>query len=129
MSTYTVNATRWRGGWELHIDGEGVTQCRTLDQAAQQVIDYLETVHDDQDFSGDDTHIEIGYDLGGVEREIAEVKDETTTAARLQLEAARHLRALVAKLRGEGLSVTDTAAVLGVSRGRVSQLVKESEKV
>lgn len=124
MNTYDVRARRWRGGWELHIDGEGVTQCRTLDQAGQQVLDYLETAHDD--FDPDAAHIVIDYDLGGIEDEIDDVKDETTKAAKSQRDAAQHLRQVTATLRDMGLSVTDTATVLGVSRGRISQLTRTS---
>jgi hypothetical protein len=31
MSTYIVRAKRWKHGWELRIDGVGVTQSRNLD--------------------------------------------------------------------------------------------------
>ena len=34
MSTYDVRAVPWAEGWELHVDGAGVTQVRTLDKAA-----------------------------------------------------------------------------------------------
>ena len=122
VNTYHVQARRWGGGWELHIHGEGVTQCRTLEQAGQQVLDYLETVHDD--FDSDAAHIEIEYDLGGIEEEVVEVKGETVKAAEAQRDAARHLRQVTSMLRDMGLSVTDVATLLGVSRGRVSQLTK-----
>ncbi|WP_162872656.1 hypothetical protein [Austwickia chelonae] len=41
--TLAVTAKRWQGGWELHIDGYGVTQSRTLDQKAaeREVHDYM----------------------------------------------------------------------------------------
>lgn len=120
MTTYRVTALRWTGGWELHIDGEGVTQVRTLDHAVSQVRDYLETVHD-RDFS--DAEIELIPDLGGLEREVVETRREIAAAAESQKQAAEHSRAIARALRDQGLSVTDTAAVLGVSRGRVSQLV------
>jgi predicted transcriptional regulator len=42
-------------------------------------------------------------------------------------EAASASRDLARDLRKAGLSVSDTAAVLGVSRGRVSQLSSEPE--
>ena len=120
MSTYTVKAVRWEHGWELHIDGEGVTQVRTLDHAAQQVRDYLETVHD-RDFT--DADIELRFDLDGLEVEVAAARRATAEAAAAQARAAARARHVAAALRSHGLSVTDTAAVLGVSRGRVSQLV------
>jgi hypothetical protein len=44
MSTYTVRAKRWKHGWELHIDGVGVTQSRNLDGAEKMVRDYIETL-------------------------------------------------------------------------------------
>src|SRR5438067_4186011 len=46
MTTYTVRAKRWAHGWELHIDGEGVTQARSLAAAERQVRDYLSLLHD-----------------------------------------------------------------------------------
>jgi hypothetical protein len=46
MSTYNVRAKRWKHGWELHIDGVGVTQSRILDGAEQMVRDYIETLTD-----------------------------------------------------------------------------------
>jgi hypothetical protein len=44
MSTYTVRAKRWKHGWELHIDGIGVTQSRNLNGAEQMVRAYLESL-------------------------------------------------------------------------------------
>lgn len=41
---YVVRAKRWAEGWELYIDGLGVTQSRTLATAERQVRDYLETL-------------------------------------------------------------------------------------
>ena len=38
-TTRNVTAKRWKHGWELHIDGVGVTQSRTLDTAGQMVRD------------------------------------------------------------------------------------------
>lgn len=41
MKTYQVIAKRWERGWELHIDGMGVTQSRTVKDAEDMVRDYL----------------------------------------------------------------------------------------
>lgn len=119
-ATYTVKAVRWTGGWELHIKGEGVTQVRTLDKAVDQVRDYLETIHE-RDFSGAEILVEA--DLGAaLLDEVRRARAEVMEAAEAQRIAAEHSRAVARRLREEGLSVTDAAAVLGVSRGRVSQL-------
>jgi hypothetical protein len=33
VTVYTARAVRWSGGWELHVDGVGVTQVRILSKA------------------------------------------------------------------------------------------------
>ena len=49
-SRFEVRAERWPGGWDLYIDGDGlssgggVTQVTGLDDAEAQVRDYLESV-------------------------------------------------------------------------------------
>lgn len=40
-TTYTVIAKRWDRGWELHINGVGVTQSRALNDAEAMVRDYI----------------------------------------------------------------------------------------
>lgn len=44
-----VTAHRWSSGWELHLDGEHITQVATLDKAEQQIRDYLDTVSPEVD--------------------------------------------------------------------------------
>jgi predicted XRE-type DNA-binding protein len=126
VTTYVVRAKRWAHGWELHIDGIGVTQSRTLDGAEQMVRDYIETLTD-RDVS--DATVVVKPDLGGLEAKAADVRKQIEQAQRENREAAAASRALAGELRAAGLSVSDTAAVLGVSRGRVSQLVNGSHKV
>ena len=121
--TYHVTAKRWKHGWELHIDGVGVTQSRTLDTAEQMVRDYIETLTG-KDVSGD--KVVITPELGELDRQVATVRELIAAADRQQQEARNSYRALAADLRAAGLSVSDTAAILGVSRGRVSQLSKAS---
>jgi hypothetical protein len=122
-NTYNVTAKRWKHGWELHIDGVGVTQSRTLDTAEQMVRDYIETLTD-KDVSSD--KVVITPDLGELGRKVTTVRELLAAADRQQQEARNSYRALAADLRAAGLSVSDTAAILGVSRGRVSQLSKAS---
>jgi hypothetical protein len=118
-STYSVTARRWKHGWELHIDGVGVTQSRTLETAEQMVRDYIETLTD-KDVSRD--AVVIVPELGALDRKVRVVREQLAAADRRQREASKAYRALAAELRAAGLSVSDTAAILGVSRGRVSQL-------
>jgi DNA-directed RNA polymerase specialized sigma subunit len=121
--TYTVRAVRWDGGWELHIQDIGVTQVRTLAHADAQARDYLKSL-----LGIDTTCIDVVIvpDLGGLEDEAREIRHELDDAAAALLRAAEHSRRIVRALRDKGLSVTDTAAVLGVTRGRISQLMKDT---
>ena len=122
-TTYTVTAKRWEGGWELHIDGIGVTQSRTLANAAQQVSDYIATLTD-ADVAPE--RIRVRPDLSsGLLAEADKARIDVRAAAAAQEAAARRQREVARRLREEEhLSVTDTATVMNVSRGRVSQLTK-----
>jgi hypothetical protein len=122
-TTYTVTAKRWKHGWELHIDGVGVTQSKTLATAAQMVRDYIETLTD-QDVSA--AHVVITPELGALARKVTTVRAQLDAAERAQREAAAARRQLADDLRAAGLSVSDTAEILGVSRGRVSQLSRRA---
>jgi len=121
MSTISVTAVRWERGWELWLDGEPATQVTTLDQAVQQVRDYLDTVDPDVDHA--DWEVTISPDLGELGEHVKAARAATAEAARAQEDAARRAREVARELRAAGLSVTDSAVILGVSRGRVSQLV------
>jgi hypothetical protein len=41
MKTYKVRPKLWERGWELHIDGMGVTQSRSLRDAEGMARDYI----------------------------------------------------------------------------------------
>jgi DNA-directed RNA polymerase specialized sigma subunit len=118
-TTYTVTAKRWKHGWELHIDGIGVTQSKTLATADQMVRDYIETLTD-ADVSG--AEVVITPELGALGDKVTTVRAQVDAAERAQRDAAAAKRRLADDLRAAGLSVSDTAEILGVSRGRVSQL-------
>lgn len=63
--TVTVTAHRWVHGWELWIDGEPATQVASLDRAAQQVRDYLDTVEPGTDHRR--WEVEIVLEIGDIE--------------------------------------------------------------
>lgn len=124
-TTYNVRAKHWANGWELHIDRIGVTQVRTLDKAERQVRDYLETL---LDIDTSDAKIVIRPDLGGLEELVRAARERSRAAEAAQREAAQEVRQVAKRLRDRGLSVSDTAKVMGVSRGRVSQIVKSKRQ-
>ena len=116
-----VTAKRWAKGWELHIDGHGVTQSKTLADAPQQVVDYLDSLHGLR-VSTDDVAVspELSKELLS---EIRRARSNIRKAERELARAAAEQRRVATTLRTEAhLSVTDTAVLMEVSRGRVSQL-------
>jgi hypothetical protein len=121
-NTYRVRAKRWAHGWELHIEGVGVTQSHTLHDAEPMARDYiaLDTGTDPDSFDVEITP-EIGGELGektaAARRAVTEAEDARRAAAVRSRDAAR-------ELQGAGLSGRDIAAVLQVSPQRVSQLLK-----
>ncbi|MFT3877351.1 MAG: AbrB/MazE/SpoVT family DNA-binding domain-containing protein [Propioniciclava sp.] len=117
----TVTARRWERGWELWLDDDHVTQFSTLADAEQQVRDYLDTEVPDVDHS--EWVITVVPELGALGREVVAARKATEEAAAASLDAARRSREVARQLREAGYSVTDAAAIMGVSRGRVSQLV------
>lgn len=116
-----ASARRWEHGWELWIDGEAATQVTTLDNAPAQIRDYLDTIEPDVDHSG--WEVVVTPELGELGERVRAARAATAAAAEAQEDAARRAREVARELREAGLSVTDAAAILGVSRGRVSQLV------
>lgn len=125
MSTYNVRARRWKHGWELHIDGIGVTQSRNLAGAEQMVRDYIETL---TGRGTDDDAVIIKPEVGGGLDQEAEAAREAISEAEHALRAAAARSRQVAKqLSQEGLSGKDIAAILHVSAQRVSQLLKATD--
>ena len=60
MTTYVTHANKWKTeqgkGWELYVDGVGVTQVDYLEEAEAQVRDLIETMTDS---SAADVQVEI----------------------------------------------------------------------
>lgn len=126
--TYTVTAKRWEKGWELHIADVGVTQARTLEAARQQAADYISTLRD-VDVEPAEITLDVQLDdpelTAKARRARAELRE---TEKRLTKIAARQRR-LARRLRqDQRLSVSDTATIMEISRGRVSQLTAENPR-
>ena len=125
MSTVTrvaVTARRWEHGWELYDGDEILTQSSTLSEAPAQVRDYLATEH-----GGDpaDYEVTVTADLDGTEDDIAATAEQMRRLRAETTAIAERWRELASTLRHEhGLSVRDTATAMGISPGRVSQLLE-----
>lgn len=122
MTTYQVTARRWELGWELHIDGIGVTQAATLASAGRMVGDYIAALTGTN--PGEiavDYRIELDDELAA---EIEAAREASREAEQLQREAAARWRAVARQLsKDQRMTGSDVAAVLDVSPQRVSQLL------
>jgi DNA-directed RNA polymerase specialized sigma subunit len=119
--TYHVTATRWPLGWELDIDGVGVTQSRTLATAEKAVRSYLGM---DDCLDAETAEVVISPELdGNLASEAEAAREATRQAEHARDEAAAKARKVARELKATGMSGADVAVVLGVSPQRVSQLV------
>lgn len=123
MNTVTVTCTRWDGGWELEIDEDNITQVRTLAKAPAQVRDYLDTVDPDIDHSNWNVSLELSNQE--LATRIRDSRQATLAAQLAQEEAAKEARLVIDALVKNHITSGDTAALLGISTGRVSQLRKD----
>lgn len=123
--TYHVTAKRWSLGWELHVEGVGVTQSSSLATAPKMAREYIVSMLDLPDEDMDRIEVSIVPELDpALASETEAAKEATRRAEQARDEAARKSRQAVRDLQAAGLSGTDVAEVLGVSTQRVSQLVK-----
>jgi hypothetical protein len=120
--TYMVEARRWEHGWELHVDGVGVTQTKSLHSAPRVAREYISLVENINDESTIDVEIrpEIGRALSD---EVAVARKAVRDLFDRQREAAALSRAAAKNLAESGLSGADIAVVLDLSPQRVSQLL------
>lgn len=124
MTAYNVVARHWKRGWELHIEGVGVTQSRSLTDAETMVRDYIESLTGAD--AGADTILitpEVG---GGLDEEVLAAREAVASADRATRDAAARSRKAASDLKQAGLSGRDIAAILKVSAQRVSQLLKSA---
>lgn len=124
--TYRVVVTREDGAWLAEIPGlaGGHTYARTLAGLDRAVREVIVLAADLSDEAMPDLNLEYSFQTGDPDVDTAAVnvralrtqaEDLAATATRRTAEAARLLTA-------HGLSVRDTAVVLGISPQRVSQL-------
>ena len=126
MSIYTVTATRWAHGWELDIDGVGVTQARSLGEVDAMLRDYVALMVSDD--AARNARFDHQFRLRGAEDEIADVRSEYDELLQKQAQLAVRTRKVALMLRHQGLTGRDIAIVLGVSPQRVSQLINSEAK-
>jgi len=126
VKTYRVTAKRWEHGWELHIDGVGVTQSHGLHDAETMIRDLIARR---LDVAEDSFAVEVTPEVGdGLDAETRSAREEIRALAETQRRVAEHSRAVARRLKAKGLSGRDVAKVLGVSAARVSQLLRDEKR-
>jgi hypothetical protein len=126
MTTYVVKATRSGRGWILAVPKVpgAVSYVRGLGQAREHAREAIAFVLDIPEDSFD---VRLEPDLApGDLAEITRARAAVAEAERVQREAARQSRSVVAKLHRKGLTGADIAALVDVTPQRVSQLLKAS---
>jgi hypothetical protein len=122
-TTYTVHAHRWARGWELHIDGVGVTQSRKLNDAEKMARDYIAL---DTGTAPDSFNVEIIPQVDGkLDEEARAARRAVSNAEKAQRTAAAMSRDIAKKLLSSGLTGREIAVFLGISPQRVSQLLRD----
>jgi len=118
---FNVTATRWERGWELEIDGLGVTQSHTLRDADRMIRSYLRM--DLGAEVAENAEIEVVYQLDGLEDEAEAVRREASELNALSAKVAKDSRAVAGKLKAAGLTGADAAEVMDISPQRFSQII------
>jgi hypothetical protein len=122
VKTFTVRAKRWEHGWELHIDGAGVTQSHSLQDAEMMARDLISRR---LGISKDAFAVKITPEIGdGLDEQTRAAREAVSAAEQAQRKAAVQSRDAARRLRQAGLTGRDIAKVLDVSPQRVSQLLK-----
>lgn len=121
MTRLIVNATYTSSkDWRLHVENEGTIHVSRLDRAAQHVRIFLDARHPETDHSN--VEIVIIPEIGPLGDEVNAARAATRHAAAATIAAATQSRAAARNLIAAGYSIADAAVILGISRGRVSQL-------
>jgi predicted RNase H-like HicB family nuclease len=116
----TANAQRSGGWWAVEVPAIPglLTQAKRLDQVESMVKEAAELL------GAGDVDVDVVPQLpADVREEIQAARQVHAQVISLQERAAAKYREVAARLRREGLTVRDVAAVLEVSPQRVSQLV------
>ena len=120
--TYAVDAKRWEHGWELHVQGVGVTQSRSLHSASRVAREYISLAKGISDEATIEVEIRPHID-NALGDEVIAARKAVHELAQRQREVAALSRAAAKDLALSGLSGADIAVVLEVSPQRVSQLL------
>ena len=94
---------------------------KRLDVATEQIKDL---VHEYQGIDRCDVVVRVETSMPGIMCDLEIAQEKMREANRLQEEASKEIRGVVARLRSEGLSMRDIGVLLRISPQRVAQLTE-----
>ena len=121
-----IHAERTQEGWIAEVPGpDGFTvTARRLDQCKDMVVERIKTLADQKgNKEVCEVVVKVEAELPGIICDLETAKVKMQEAQRLQDEASAEIRAVVSRMRDEGLTMRDIAVLLGVSPQRVAQLI------
>ena len=123
MTSYTIEATRSGRWWILEEPTLGcVSQVHHLSEATEEMVEAIayQTGIDESEIAIE-VKVIVPDDISERMDAIETLREESRRA---NAEAAKESRSLVASMRQEGFTLDDIGRMLGLTKGRVSQLTK-----
>jgi len=114
---------RKAGAWRVRVPALDnlLISTKRLDLATEQIKDL---VHEYQGIDRCDVVVKVEAAMPGIMCDLESAQIKMRESQRLQEEASREIRDVVARLREEGLSMRDIGVLLQISPQRVAQLTE-----
>lgn len=114
---------RQAGLWRVRVPelDNLMISTKRLDVATEQIKDL---VHEYQGVDRCDVIVRVETSMPGIMCDLEVAQEKMREANRLQEEASKEIRDVVARLRNEGLSMRDIGVLLRISPQRVAQLTE-----